>query len=490
MARETNDNFDALYEIARHINSILDPMELLDRVLERAMNHLSAERGFILLSDPNAPSGFGVVVAKNFGRVEAAHDLAASSSVISKVLQTGEPVLSFDAPSDQRFEAATSIIIQKILSIVCIPLRNKERLLGAVYLDSTRSRHAFTEEAVKFLTVFGDLSSVAIENAWKFADLQNENRRLRNEMGSPAVFKGIVGRSKRWLEVLDVVKRVLDVDVAVLITGESGTGKDVVARAIHANGTRGTGPFIAVNCSAIPENLLESELFGHTKGAFTGALSEKSGLIEMAQKGVLFLDEIADLPLSLQAKILHVLQQKEIRRIGEVRDRKVDVRIIAATNKNLQEEIRLKKFREDLYYRLNVVKIHLPPLRERADDIPLLAEHFFTIACETHKRDIRSIGPDAMQYLLTNSWAGNVRELQNVIERGVVLCTGPELRRGDLTIEMRDVTQGAHTTLGDFEREFVQTTLRQHGGNRKQTAQQLGVSIRWLQYKLKEWNIE
>lgn len=489
MTTEVKDNFHALYEVAQVVNSILDPAELLDKVLEIAMVHLSAERAFVLLADTVALTGFDVVASKNFNDKEGAGHLAASSSVVSRVLRTGEPVLSFDALSDQRFEASTSIIVQKILSVVCIPLRIQERLLGAVYLDSTRSRHAFTDDAVKFLTVFANLSAIAIENARKFADLQEENKRLRSEVTTPSKFKGIIGKSKRWQAVLELANKVLDVDVSVLITGESGTGKDVVARAIHANGPRAPKPFISVNCSAIPEQLLESELFGHTKGAFTGAHAEKKGLIEGAHEGTLFLDEIADLPISLQAKILHVLQQKEIRRIGEVKDRKVDVRIIAATNKNLQDEIARGRFREDLFYRLNVVTIHLPPLRERSEDIPLLAEFFFTSACQTHKRNVQRISAEAMKFLIGNTWGGNVRELQNVIERGVVLCSGSELRSEDLNLGIKNLRASTAGTLDDFEKEMVQLTLSQFGGNRKQTSERLGVSLRWLQYKLKEWNI-
>ncbi|HTR81321.1 MAG TPA: sigma-54-dependent Fis family transcriptional regulator [Bacteroidota bacterium] len=489
MAEELKDNFSALYEVAQVINSILNPVELLDKVLEVATVHLSAERAFLLLADAKVPAGFSVVASRNFQNNDGARELAASSSVVSRVLTTGEPVLSFDALSDQRFEASTSIILQKILSIVCIPLHHRDRLIGAVYLDSTKSRRAFTEEAVKFLTVFGGLSAIAIENAQRFADLQEENKRLRNEVVPASMFKGVVGRSKPWQSVLELVKKVLDVDISVLITGESGTGKDVIARAIHAGGARVSEPFVSVNCSAIPGQLLESELFGHTKGAFTGANAEKKGLIESAHKGTLFLDEIADLTTELQAKILHVLQQKVIRRIGEVKDRKVDVRIIAATNKDLQEEITQGRFREDLFYRLNVVTIHLPPLRERTEDIPLLAEHFFKKASDTHKRKVRRISPEAMQYLVSNRWGGNVRELENVIERGVVLSSGDELRREDLVGGMKNVPPSLDCTLDDFEREMVQMTLNRVGGNRKQASERLGVSLRWLQYKLKEWKI-
>ncbi|HTX18313.1 MAG TPA: sigma-54-dependent Fis family transcriptional regulator [Bacteroidota bacterium] len=489
MSTEANDNVDALFEVAQVVNSILEPSELLAKVLEIAIVHLSAERAFVLLADAAAPGGFTVVASRNFTETDGASRLAASSSVVSTVLQTGKPVLSFDALTDQRFEASTSIIAQKILSIVCIPLRAGDRLIGAVYLDSAKSRHAFTDEAVKFLTVFAGLSAIAIENARKFADLQEENKRLRNEVTTPAKFKGIVGKSKRWRDVLELVEKVLDVDVSVLITGESGTGKDVVARAIHFNGARGQKAFVSVNCSAIPEQLLESELFGHTRGAFTGAHADRKGLIESAHEGTLFLDEIADLPVPLQAKILHVLQQREIRRVGETRDRKVDVRIIAATNKNLQDEIAAGRFREDLFYRLNVVTIQLPALRERSEDIPLLAESFFLAACQAHNRKVQRIGAEAMQFLMGNAWQGNVRELQNVIERGVVLCSGTELRREDVATGNPGPAATSGKNLDEFEKDLVRLTLNEMGGNRKQTAERLGVSLRWLQYKLKEWNI-
>ncbi len=489
MPAEQKDNFNALFEVAQTINSILDPLELLEKILEMAMKHLSAERGFLLLANEKSSKDFEVVTAKNFSEVDMPGKLAASSSVILKVLETREPVLSFDAPTDQRFDASASIIIQKILSVACIPLLIQDRLIGAIYLDSTKSRRAFTEDAIKFLTVFGNLSAIAIENAHKFEKLQDENRRLKDEGNSPEMFKGIIGKSKSWESILSIVGRVLNVDVAVLITGESGTGKDVTARAIHTYGSRSMHPFVEVNCSAIPESLLESELFGHSKGAFTGAHAEKKGLIESANHGILFLDEIADLPVALQAKILHVLQQKEIRKIGETNSRKVDVRIIAATNKNLEEEIRKGRFREDLFYRLNVVTIHLPPLRERIEDIPLLAEYFFKKACETHKREIHGIDAEAMQYFMSKSWTGNVRELQNEIERGVVLASGDMLRRDDVCTGTNVLSVDSNSTLDDCERRVVKSTLDQCGGNRKQTAQRLGVSIRWLQYKLKEWNI-
>jgi Nif-specific regulatory protein len=484
------DNFNALYEVTQRITSILDPVELLDQVLAIAMTHLDAERGFILFDDGTDEHNVSVAAAKNFSSPDAPGALAASSSVVKSVLTTGTPVLAFDALTDERFEASTSIIAQKILSIICLPLRSHDRIVGAVYLDSTRSRKAFTDESLKFLTVFCHVASIAIANAKEFAVLKNENRRLRTAVAPAQLFTGLIGKSKRWLEALDVVNRVLDVDASVLITGESGTGKELIARAIHDNGPRKLCPFVAVNCSAIPEALMESELFGHMRGSFTGAHAEKKGLFEVADGGTLFLDEVGDLPVSLQAKVLRAFQEREIRKVGGVDSQKINVRILAATNKDLQAGIRAGTFREDLYFRLNVVSVHLPPLRDRKEDIPLLADYYFRKSCLTHKRDVQTIDASAMELLIANPWQGNVRELQNMIERAVVLCRGTVLVPEDLMMRQSDAQtlQKANMTLADFERHIIETTLQEMGGNRTRTAERLGVSLRWLQYRLKEWS--
>ena len=490
-AEQTSGNsFETLVEITRVIHSITDPDALLGTVLEAAMTHLRAERGFVLLAAPATPRGFVVAAARNFGPKDSTDDIAASSSVVRRVLDTGEPVLTFDAQADERFESSTSILTQRILSIICIPLRTPDRITGAVYLDSSLSRKAFTEESVKFLTVFGHLSAVAIENARRYVSLRSENDRLKQEVDVSHRFGEIIGATEAWRRVLELVERVLDVDVAVLITGESGTGKELVARAIHEHGIRSGRPMISVNCSAIPEHLLESELFGYVRGAFTGAGADKKGLVEAAEGGTLFLDEVADLPAALQAKILRLLQEKEYRRVGDTAMRTADIRLIAATNRELQAEVSRGALREDLYFRLNVVNIHLPPLRERREDIPALADHFLQRAARQYKRPVERIDPDAMQVLLANSWKGNVRELQNVLERAVVLCRGTDLARKDFVLD--DTRSGeppeTPTTLAEFERRIIEATLSELGGNRTRTAERLGVSLRWLQYRLKEWS--
>ncbi len=488
----TKDNFNALFEITRTVNSILEPDALLEKVLEIAMTHLSAERGFVMLADDKSESGYTVVAVKNFNSKKASDEFAASSSVVTSVLQSGEAVLTFDAMSDERFESSVSIMAQKILSIICIPLRAGERIAGAVYLDSSKSRKAFTEDALKFLTVFGSLAAIAIENAQRYSILESQNTRLKNEADVSHLFSNIIGKSEKWRKVLEISQRVLDVDAAVLITGESGTGKELIARAIHENGTRKGQSFVAVNSSALPESLMESELFGHVRGSFTGASSDKKGLVEVANGGTLFLDEIGELPLSLQAKILRLLQEKEYRRVGDTVNRTANIRVIAATNKELKEEVKAGRFREDLFFRLNVVGIHLPPLRERRDDIPILAGYFVKKAAENYKRPIDGIAPDAMQLLLANQWKGNVREFQNVIERAVVLCRGTQLTKDDFLFDSSDQSalQKNAVTLADFERQLIETTLAEMNGNRTRTAEKLGVSLRWLQYRIKEWGNE
>ncbi len=490
MAELQRDNFAVIYEIAQRVNSILDEQELLETVLETAMSHLDAERGYIVMVSDADKRGFSVVVSKNFSSRKDADESAASSSVINKVLTTGEPVLTFDALTDERFEASRSIVAQKILSIICVPLSLRERPTGAIYLDSTKSRGKFNQETLKFLAVFGNLSAVAVENAKRYDRLQVENARLKNEVSNAGFFPGIIGKSQKWQAALELVRRVVDTDVSVLVTGESGTGKELIARAIHNQGKRRDMPFMAINCSAIPEQLLESELFGYKKGAFTGANADKKGLVEYAEGGTLFLDEIGDLPNALQAKLLRVLQDKIIRRVGDVESRKVDVRLISATNKNLREEIKNGNFREDLYFRLNILEIHLPPLRDRTDDIPLLANYFLKTACDTHGRNVKSISSSVMARLLVHPWYGNVRELQNVIERAVVLSRGEELGDEDISLEpySEDGFLQTGLTLEEFERKLVEKTLDETGGNRTRTAEKLGVSLRWLQYRLKEWN--
>jgi len=289
------------------------------------------------------------------------------------------------------------------------------------------------------------------------------------------------------MEVFNLMRRVMNSDISVLLEGESGTGKELVARALHYNGTRRDKLFVAQFCGNLSENLLESELFGHKKGSFTGAIADKKGLFEIADGGTFFLDEIADISPTIQAKLLRVLQEGEIRRVGDTESRRVNVRIISATNRGLKREVEAGRFREDLYYRLNVISIRLPALRERTGDLPLLVNHFLKRFAEKNRNPLKHITPRALQVLANYTWPGNVRELENTIERAIILSENDSIDTEDLFIpEVEDLPQ-APKSLKEHERDIVLKILEECGGNRTKTAEILGVSLRWLHYKLTEW---
>jgi two-component system response regulator AtoC len=303
------------------------------------------------------------------------------------------------------------------------------------------------------------------------------------------------------LDIFDTIRKIAEYKTTVLITGESGSGKELIARAIHFNSPRSNKPFIAINCSAIPETLLESELFGYVKGSFTGANKDKKGLFEEASGGTLFLDEVGDLPLSLQVKLLRAIQEEEIRRVGDTKTLKIDVRLITATLKNLGDEIKKGSFREDLYYRLNVLPIHLPPLRERKEDIPLLAETFLSRFSKEMDKKVKKLSPEALQFLTDYSWPGNVRELENTIERAMVLETEEELRPDSLpdsvrNVEVNPAIRAAASELSIkkmmviMEQELIKKALEKTGGNRTWAAKLLEISHRALLYKIKRYGLE
>jgi DNA-binding NtrC family response regulator len=334
-----------------------------------------------------------------------------------------------------------------------------------------------------------------VERVMRETALRQEVNRLRKEVHKEYSFHQILGKSKPMQAVFDLIRRVSYSPSNVLITGESGTGKELVAKAIHYNSDRKEAPFVPVNCAAIPEQLLESELFGHMRGAFTDAKSDKRGLFEEAQKGTLFLDEISELPLILQAKLLRAIQEREIRRIGATKTISVDVRIIAATNLHLVEEVKQKRFREDLYYRLNVIELKLPPLRERREDIPLLVAAFLKKCGESRGMPVKAVGEAALAMLIDYAWPGNVRELENVIERAVTLTGGGTIVPDDLPPAVHGVRgdrrvfdeAGERTLpLHEVEQEYIRRILEKTGGNKYQAAQLLGIDRKTLYRKLAE----
>ena len=485
------ESFEALSDISFRINSIQSPDELLADVLQIAMQTLDAERGFILLTSDEYPEGFEVRSSSNFTDHQLGELVRISTSVVHEVLREGKPVLVFEAQQDERYRETESIVLEKIQSIACVPLRIKDRQIGAIYLDSLTKRTRFTRDHLPFIQAFANQAAIAIENVQLYQSLRDENRRLRQEVQRVHGFEGIIGQSPRMRDIFETMSRVMETDATVLVEGESGTGKELVARAIHYKGDRSDKPFVALFCGSLPDNLLESELFGHKKGSFTGATTDKQGLFEAADGGTIFLDEVGDLSPHLQTALLRVLQQGEIKRIGENKVRHVDVRVISATNKRLLTLIEEGEFREDLYYRLNTISIEIPPLRYRRSDIPLLAHHFLDKFAVKKRSHIKGLVPEALDALQSYAWPGNVRELENTIERAVVFARGEYIRVEDLRLpddqQVDPFEPGI--SLKESERRLVLQTLRDNGDNISATARVLGVSRRWLHYKLKEWEI-
>ncbi len=370
-------------------------------------------------------------------------------------------------------------------------------LIVTAYASVDSAVDAMRSGALNYLTKPVDLDElkILVEKTMEVSDLAVENESLRAQLTSSLQISDIIGNSSKIMELFETIRMVAPTEATVLILGESGTGKELVADAIHHNSPRASNPLIKVNCAALPESLLESELFGHEKGSFTGAVSRREGRFKLADSGSLFLDEIGEMSFTLQAKLLRVIQDKTFERVGGTETIAVDVRLIVATNKDLDNEVKEGRFREDLFYRLNVIPITLPPLRERREDIPVLAEHFLTIISERNKKGLRGFSPSAMDLLTRNQWKGNVRELENVVERAVIMTRGELVQPEDLPANLRPgeseepigVTPGR--PLSEVEKEAIIKTLELTGGNRTEAAKLLGIGRRTLQYKLKEYGL-
>ena len=445
------------------------------------------------------------------GKILVVDDQADMRSLLSDVLE-GE---GYRVGTAESGEKALQVLAEEQYDLVLTDLRMKG-MLGTTLLSEIK--HRYPETGVILMTAFGTIET-AIEaikggatdylikpvknedvlrivgRAVREVRLRREVTHLRREVYKEYSFHQILGKSRPMQEVFELIRRVADSPSNVLITGESGTGKELVAKAIHYNSDRRESPFVPVNCAAIPEQLLESELFGHVRGAFTDAKADRLGLFEEAQKGTIFLDEISELPLMLQAKLLRAIQEREIRRVGSTKSVAVDVRIIAATNLNLSDEVKAKHFREDLYYRLNVIEIRLPPLRERRDDIPLLVESFLRKCTKTNRKPLEGVSESALALLIDYSWPGNVRELENIIERAVTLVRGEKIMPEDLPAtvqgsrgDRRVLDDAAERTLPlqEVEWEYIKKILEKTGGNKYQAAQTLGIDRKTLYRKLAE----
>jgi Nif-specific regulatory protein len=490
---------DTLVEVARALTAIRDFDHLLEVVLDTAIRELSAEMGILVLL--NAAGDPVNRTARNFAEESLPEDqVQVSRKVLRNVVESGKPACITDALSDPDW-VSESVQGLALRSILCVPLVLRGGVGGALYLENRRVAGIFGPREQRYLEAIASLAAIGLDNAHLYAELENrrealqdENARLKIALGEPEHFEGFVGGSPAMQRILHLLKRVADSKVNVLIRGESGTGKGLVARRIHELSPRRNGPYVEVNCAAVPETLLESEFFGVARGTATG-VEARVGRFEQASGGTIFLDEIGDMSLILQAKILKAVQERVVERVGGREPTTVDVRIVAATNKNLEEAVARGEFREDLFFRLNVVPIVLPPLRDRMSDVPSLADFFLKRHALENDRPARGFTRAAMDLLMAHSWPGNVRELENAVAQSVVLSEGTRIETHDLPPALRDGgRKGGPRTLddatADAEKDLILAALEEHGWSRQVAAKALGVSRVTLYKKMKRYGIE
>ncbi len=495
-----HDRLMALFELSQRINQINDLQQLLNEVLDSAITTINAERGLIILTDESGESYR--TVASNLLKDK---DTTFSTSIVKATLENRGTLLSSDLSSDSRFKDAESIRRLSIYSFICVPLvvPLRNQALGTLYVDQRIHRKTFAQDDAQFLEAFANLAAIAINNTSQLERLLDENIQLRDEVGKKYEFAGVVGHGEQMQKVFREARQIMDDNCTVLLTGESGSGKEVIAKAIHYNGNRKEKPFLAINCGALPETLLEAELFGSVRGAFTGAV-DKKGLFQAASGGTLFLDEIHHTSEAMQIKLLRVLQDKEIRRVGGTNNTKIDVRLICATNENLQEAVQEKRFRQDFYYRMNVVTINIPSLRDRREDIPLLAEHFLQKYAREKGKSIRGFDKTAVEALYKYDWSeNNVRELENEIEHAVIFAKDEDrITFDDLSDKLKNLGAASNTpdllltdTVGkplkydDFEKKYIQFVLSQAGGNKAKAAKIMGIPRSTLRGKLRKFGL-
>jgi Nif-specific regulatory protein len=474
-ARLTRD-LNSLLKIATGIGGIRDQESLQWQLLGFIFDVVPAERGAVLLFDRTEE--FSSAVA--WDRVRGpGHPVRVSRTVVQRIRRDGVGLVVSDVPGDATFSKVGTLAELRVRSVLCVPLVVSGAVVGAIYLDSRSPTENFDENHLQVMTAVAGIASLAFDNVRHWEQLQQENKELRAQVN---LEHNILGGSSRMRDVFEFIRRVAPTDSTVLVEGESGTGKEMVARAIHRNSSRAERPFVAINCAAITETLLESELFGHEKGAFTGAVSQKKGKMEAADGGTLFLDEVGELAPSLQAKLLRVLQEREVERVGGTRPVKLDIRLIAATNRSLAEAVQKGAFRKDLYYRLNVVAVTMPALRDRREDIPLLADHFIAKASRKCKSRMKPLSVEARSCLMNYDWPGNVRELENSIERALVLGSTESILPDDLpeaVLEAGSPLTGSTAkylgTIKDTKKQLILQALQQANGGYIEAAKALGM---------------
>lgn len=524
---------ERLLGVNRKLNSSVTTQEVLAVTIDSAIELTGAERGFVLLAEGATTAGgdakkFSVVVARNVDRERIGRShLKFSRSIAEQAVKSGEPVLTVDASSDPRFVSNQSVHAMQLKSVACVPIRSPERTLGALYLDNRFRPANFDEADMGLLLAFADQVAIALRNAQLHDELRlkaeallkrtqeleaerarvaelaegqaREIDRLTDEVKSRQAalesrydYGQIVGKSPAMERLFAKLDRVIDTNASVIIEGESGTGKELVARAVHFNSPRKRAPFVAINCSAVPASLLESELFGHVRGAFTGADRDREGLLATAKGGTVFLDEIGETPLDMQAKLLRALEEHEVRPVGAQHSVKVDFRLVCATNRHLRDEVAAGRFREDLFYRISVVEIQLPALREREGDVLLVAERLLERICADIDRDPPALSKDAAKALLGYSWPGNVRELENVLTNAVLLGAGDQLRASDLHLPGGKKSERKAKSRREFEAsevDRISEALAQHRWNVSAVSRALKIPRATLYRKLKRYGL-
>jgi len=452
---------------------------LLETLMDTVIEITSADKGFLILTEGG---DLNVKVARNLKRENILNAMAQfSDSIVEQVIKQRKPLIVSDALSDDQFSTAKSVMNLKLSSVMCVPLLERGNLLGLIYVGNDNVIDLFDEANLNVLTVFSAQASLLIRNALLINELRMDKESLTERLEKIA-FGDIIGSCEAMQDIYKRIRKIAGTDVSVLITGETGTGKELIARETHRRSNRAAGPFVTINCGAIPENLLESELFGHVKGSFTGAVSTKEGRFQAAGGGTLFLDEIGEMPLQLQVKILRALQERTVIKVGGNKAEHVDIRIIAATNKVLEDEIRESRFREDLYYRLNVVNIHLPPLRDRGEDVVLIAKYLLGKYAQEYDSATRGFSPNAVIAMKKFDWSGNIRQMENHIKKAIILSDKALLGPEDLglTAEMIDSVVPLSAAKESFQRRYINEVLARNSGNRTKTARDLGVDPRTI----------
>ncbi len=474
------------YKVLTMVREVLsegNPDHMINKILASALEFTDMERAVLILAE-DPPRIFKSATLDD-SSVQEIYEI--SQSALEEASDSQKPYVRLNAISDPYLKGKPSILASRIMSIVCLPLRAGDRFTGVLYLDSREGIETLAKTESVLLEIFASIIGMALNNSLVLEQSLVENESLRASLNL-INFPEIIGKSDSILKVLQTVQNLLPTDLAVLITGETGTGKELIARVLHFSGKRKNGPFLAVNCSALTKTLLESELFGHEKGSFTGAIQQKKGLFEQAKPGTLFMDEVGEMPPSMQAKLLRVLQEGEFRRVGGTETLRTDARVILATNRNLQEMIRHEKFREDLYYRIRGAQIHIPPLRERTQDIALLVSHFLKTTASAARKKINGFAPEAMELMKKYGWPGNVRQLKNEVERVVAFAQTEWIRPEDLDAEILDferapaITKG---TLKEREKKIILDALRENKFNILRTAKSLGLTRNGLYGKMK-----